>query len=394
MEITLTESQEEAYDKILSFLVSDQKYFILSGSPGSGKSTLINYMMDTLLSSYSGLCKTLKIQQQFFNIQCTATTNSAADSLGGSKHGIPTHTIHSALNLVMRQGELVQRYPVTFFNSILIVDEYTLIDRVLYDYIDAAAVKVILVGDEDQLLAVKGLARELRNHRADHRLTKSERTKSEDIIKLIEIFQGYVRNVQDPEDIDISGMADVSSITTHEFFDLVDDPSFSFKDKRFITHTNSKSIAINQEIRKARGFPEHFVSGERVILNRYVRKGNENFKTDSEYTVIDTVVAGGFRGYTTMDSWGNTYTMYHHPVDPDHEKCPTDPVLFDLRSMYSSTVYKAQGRSVDTVFIDLDGFPKNVTRDTLVRSLFVGASRARHHVVFVGDLSEHLLRKL
>ena len=395
--ITLNSSQEEGYSKILAFLLSDDKYFILSGGPGTGKSTLINYMSDNLLEEYSKYAQVLGPKYLQNQLAITATTNSAADSLKQTINTSQVTTIHSSLGLIVNHGQLrMTRKPVHLSNSILIVDEYTLIDNALFKFIDEYAKKVILVGDADQLLAVKGLAPALKRKDPDHVLDIPERTKSPDILKVVNTFKDYVHEVPDPAPIDLTGMVDVEAITEEEFISLVTDPTMSFADSRILTHTNAEVIAINQAIRQARGLPEHFIAGERVILNKYVRRGNLNFKTDSEYVVLDhledktTTVNCGY--YKIQDQWGGIYNVPYRLIH--NQNCVDTSELFDLRSLYSSTVYKAQGRSVDTVYLHLSGFPNNVTRSVLMRSLYVGASRARKKLVFVGDLPPALLGKI
>ena len=395
--ITLNSSQEEGYSKILAFLLSDDKYFILSGGPGTGKSTLINYMSDNLLEEYRKYAQVLGPKYLHSALTITATTNSAADSLKQTINTSQVTTIHSCLGLVVKDGQLkMMRQPDHLSNSILIIDEYTLIDHVLFKFIDEHAKKVILVGDADQLLAVKGLAPALKQRDPDHILDIPERTKSPDILKIVNTFKDYVHEVPDPDPIDLTGMVDVEAITEEEFIALVTDPTMSFADSRILTHTNAEVIAINQAIRHARGLPEHFIAGERVILNKYVRHGKKNFKTDSEYVVLDhfenetTSVVYGC--YKIQDQWGDIHYAPYSVIFAENGMSQTE--LFDLRSLYSSTVYKAQGRSVDTVYLHLSGFPNNVTRSVLMRSLYVGASRARKKLVFVGDLPPALLRKI
>lgn len=401
--IILNSSQEEGYSKILSFLLSDDKYFILSGGPGTGKSTLINYMSENLLESYKKFAQVLGSKYLQDNLTITATTNSAVDSLKETINTNPITTIHSCMGLVVDNGKLkMVRAPTHLKSSILIIDEYTLIDRELFKFIDDYALKVILVGDADQLLAVKGLAPPLRQRAPDHILDIPERTKSENILKVVEAFKGLVLNTGEPVELDLQGMADVRSISEEEFISLVEDPTTSFENSRIITHTNNEVIAINQAIRQARGLPEHFIAGERVILNKYVRLRNHYFTTDSEYVVLDHLVDSPHNllsksynlcaRYKIQDQWGTVFTVPYKIIqinDPQNKE-----VLFDLRALYSSTVYKAQGRSVDTVYLHLSGFPNNISRSVLTRALYVGASRARKELVFVGDLPPTLLDKL
>ena len=394
--ITLNSSQEEGYSKILAFLLSDDKYFILSGGPGTGKSTLINYMSDNLLEEYSKYAQVLGSKYLQNQLAITATTNSAADSLKQTINTSQVTTIHSSLGLIVHNGQLrMTRQPTHLSNSILIVDEYTLIDNALFKFIDEYAKKVVLVGDADQLLAVKGLAPALKRKDPDHVLDIPERTKSPDILKVVDTFKDYVHEVPDPAPIDLTGMVDVEAITEEEFISLVTDPTMSFADSRILTHTNAEVVAINQAIRQARGLPEHFIAGERVILNKYVRRGHLNFKTDSEYVILDhfedKYSSVTYDCYKIQDQWGGIHNAPYRVTSGQDE---VTNGLFDLRSLYSSTVYKAQGRSVDTVYLHLSGFPNNVTRSVLMRSLYVGASRARKKLVFVGDLPPALLGKI
>ena len=376
MSLELNESQQEGYDKILAFLVDpNQKYFILSGGPGTGKSHMINYMMENLSKAHNTLSKVMGTAK-YYGVAVTATTNSAVDNLNSDSHIGGVSTIQSLLSLIVRDGSLIQRHPVTLRNSIVVIDEYTLIDHTLFKYIDEGTVKVILVGDADQLLAVKGLERTIKYREPDHILDIPMRTKSPDILHTTKIFLDHVRG-EEADDLDITGMSDVVAMDEDEFMSLIDDPDFSFAGSRIITHTNHTSIQINQAIRQARGLPDHFVPYERVVLNRYTQVGKRGYKTDAEYTVVSYDDDGA---YTVQDQWG-----IYHSMNTDK---------FDLRSMYCSTVYKAQGRSFDTIYIDLTGFPNNITRSTLTRALYVGVSRARQKVVFIGDLPERVLEKL
>lgn len=383
MSITLNASQEEAYEKIKAFLIDpNRKYFILSGGPGYGKSTLINYMMKNLNQDQALLAKVLS-SSSFHDVKFSATTNSAADSLTSIDGSIPT--IHSLLNLIVQGGQLVQRNNVDLRNSVLVVDEYTLIDHTLFEYLDTATAKVILVGDADQLLAVKGMSRYLVNRTPDHILDIPMRTSSKEILAVIESFKNLVRD-RETTPLDTDHFKDVVWITRDEFIEGLENDSLDLEDSRIITHTNAMAIQFNQLIRQARGFPEHFIHGERVYLNRYARAGNWNYKTDSEYIIesFDGSYVNNdgvqYENYTVIDMSGNRHAFH------------TDK--FDLRSVFASTVYKAQGRSFDTIYIDLEGFPTHTSRTVLTRALYVGASRARTKVVFVGELPDNLLERL
>lgn len=374
MQLTLNSSQQEGYDKILAFLNNpEQNMFILSGGPGTGKSFFINYLMQNLHSAQNTINKLLGRPVEHF--EYTATTNSAVDNLTVTGRVGGARTIQSLLGLRVMNGELVPARRVDYTGHVIVIDEYTLIDHKLLKFIEEAGGKIIYVGDSNQLLAVKGLAYKLQNHTPDHILMEPMRTKSPEILETVALFLNLVQG-KEPENVAIKESECVQCITFDDFKDLVQNPDSDFSGSRIITHTNADAIEINQAIRQASGLPEHFIAGERVILNKYTQKGRLNFKTDSEYNIIEYL---GKSVYSVCDDWGNTFVM---------------DSAFDLRSMYCSTIYKAQGRSFDTIYINLNGFPNNISRSVLTRSLYVAASRARKRIVFIGDLSEKLLEKL
>lgn len=388
-EVQLNKGQEEAYSKLIEFMFSTEKYFILSGMPGTGKSTLINLIENKLLKMYQDTCACIGMEPKYDSVSVTATTNSAADNLSST-----SRTIFSYLNLIVRNRKLEQRSKPHTKGEVIIIDEYTMLDDEAWKYVEKLdGCKVILVGDKDQLLAVSGMSPAIRRLPINYELTEIMRTESTDILKVVRAFKALVNN-EDPEELDLNNLTDVECISPEDFDELICDPNFSFVDSRIITHTNQKSIECNQFIRAARGLPEHFTVGETVSNNSYRAIGNCSFKTDSEFQILEVnpVIYKGLteEGVDQLNTYkvrhaGGTNIIIHGPDKYRH---------FDLRSRYSSTVYKAQGRSFETIYIDLTGFPENISREVLVRSLYVGASRARKKVVFIGELSERLQDKL
>ena len=62
--------------------------------------------------------------------------------------------------------------------------------------------------------------------------------------------------------------------------------------------------------------------------------------------------------------------------------------ILDLRQRDSSTFDKAQGSSMNTVYIDAANLSTCHNAAQAARRLYVGASRARKHVVFYGQLAD------
>lgn len=60
----------------------------------------------------------------------------------------------------------------------------------------------------------------------------------------------------------------------------------------------------------------------------------------------------------------------------------------DLRPRDAATVYKAQGSTYDSVFIDLGDLSTCPNPNQAARMLYVAFSRARHRVFLYGELAE------
>ncbi|MEL7418574.1 MAG: AAA family ATPase [Cyanobacteria bacterium J06555_3] len=154
----LTEEQQEALEKLKSFLRSDRHFFRLSGYAGTGKSFLICHLIEWL-------------DDCGFEFAIAAPTNKAAKSLMqvGSSVGINID-VKTVAQLLGQQPELNEETGEEEFTSsgnaefddydVMIVDEFSMINRSNFEEIVQAIAstidtKVIFVGDEAQLPPVK-----------------------------------------------------------------------------------------------------------------------------------------------------------------------------------------------------------------------------------------------
>ncbi|MEE4379451.1 MAG: AAA family ATPase [Candidatus Competibacteraceae bacterium] len=67
-----------------------------------------------------------------------------------------------------------------------------------------------------------------------------------------------------------------------------------------------------------------------------------------------------------------------------------DEAFCDLRPIHASTVHKSQGSTYQTVYVDLTDIGRNTRRDVLLRLLYVALTRARGDVVVTGELPDRL----
>ena len=74
--------------------------------------------------------------------------------------------------------------------------------------------------------------------------------------------------------------------------------------------------------------------------------------------------------------------------DPSFDYFCNQNKVVDLRPLFASTVHKAQGSTINTVYIDLDDF-KAVSKynyPLFKKLLYVAVSRASEKAIFTGDI--------
>ncbi|GFH41895.1 ATP-dependent RecD-like DNA helicase [Lactococcus hodotermopsidis] len=142
--------QKDAIQKALT-----NQFFILTGGPGTGKTTVIT----GIIRAYAILNKLDLNPDNYtddvFPIVQVAPTGRAARRMN-ELTGLPAATIHRQLGLT-NSDNLDDDWGNEFAGSLLIVDEFSMVDTWLANKLFAAippSMKVILVGDSDQLPSV------------------------------------------------------------------------------------------------------------------------------------------------------------------------------------------------------------------------------------------------
>ncbi|HBK6942749.1 TPA: ATP-dependent RecD-like DNA helicase [Enterococcus faecium] len=129
--------------------------FILTGGPGTGKTTVINGIVN-LFAELNGLeLDPSKYTQEIFPILLAAPTGRAAKRMNETT-GLPASTIHRLLGLNGRE-KTPSVSTKELEGGLLIVDEMSMVDTWLANTLFKAIptnMQVILVGDKDQLPSV------------------------------------------------------------------------------------------------------------------------------------------------------------------------------------------------------------------------------------------------
>lgn len=126
--------------------------FILTGGPGTGKTTIINGIVQTYAKANNLSLDIKKYKEDTYPVLLAAPTGRAAKKMSESTD-IPASTIHRLLGLNGTDDEDGNAID----GDLLIIDEMSMVDTELFTKLMKAipsGMKVILVGDKDQLPSV------------------------------------------------------------------------------------------------------------------------------------------------------------------------------------------------------------------------------------------------
>jgi exodeoxyribonuclease V alpha subunit len=148
--IVYGESQQAAIEEAIK-----APLFILTGGPGTGKTTVINGIV-SVFAELNGLSLDVKdYTQDMFPILLAAPTGRAAKRMNETT-GLPSSTIHRLLGLTGREKN-PSMSAKELEGGLLIVDEMSMVDTWLANTLFKAIptnMQVIFVGDKDQLPSV------------------------------------------------------------------------------------------------------------------------------------------------------------------------------------------------------------------------------------------------
>ena len=137
-EIVLSEQQTEAVSRIENFMEDDTQEFRLGGYAGTGKTTLIKYLLARLKTR---------------SVYVVAFTGKAVSVL--HRKGIPAAmTLHSLMYETRFDSitrKLVHTRREAIYADLVIVDEASMISTELYEDLAGYGIKMLFVGDPGQL---------------------------------------------------------------------------------------------------------------------------------------------------------------------------------------------------------------------------------------------------
>lgn len=145
--ITYDQSQEDA---ILNAIQSP--LFLLTGGPGTGKTTIINGIVNLYAKLHDLSLDINQYKDKPFPILLAAPTGRAAKRMSETT-GLPASTIHRLLGLTGRESN-DEAAAKDLEGSLLIIDEMSMVDIFLFRTLLRAipdTMQIVFVGDKDQL---------------------------------------------------------------------------------------------------------------------------------------------------------------------------------------------------------------------------------------------------
>lgn len=416
----LNADQEKAFEAVVDFMLDpNKKAMVITGGPGTGKTFLIEHICKKFYDL-------VKLQKDFGvrnvnTLHVTATTQQAVSVLGAAT-GHPAQTIQSLLNLRV-MTDYSQRCPVTKLvstnrthsinDALVIIDEMSYESRALKAFVKTLLKnsKVIHVGDYDQILAVGDIVPSIRvENYPTVKLSIIERRQDINGVKhpitglsenLIEVINSgkWKPFKADGEHLYVCKTEDEFSHMLQTEFSR---SNWKFQDSCIACYKNETVKNYNSLVKLWRS-PTLFEKGDMAISNKKTNVGRSSIPNNAKVQVLDieheTKKFGPYavRGINVTTVYGYVFMPlyeqevkvvlnYAHNTNNIDLKREIDERWADFRHGFAMTADKLQGSTYNTIFVDLNDFSKITSKNAMVRRLNVAVTRARHKVIFYGDL--------
>lgn len=389
--ISLSGQQKKAVDEALR-----QGILIITGGPGTGKTTIIQFIVHAMTAAG-------------YSVALTAPTGRAANRMSEAT-GFSASTIHRLLEYSPETGFMKNENDLLLYDTI-IVDEMSMVDAPLFYRLLKATpsgTRLILVGDSDQLPPVGCGSVLLDMIRSccipTCRLSEIFRQaeKSRIVTNAHLINQGQLPVLDDPgSDFSFEEIYSEDRILSR-LTELVlqsrkkHDCGFSLTETQVLSPMKSGKlgvVALNQHLQSVLNTPAHakleHPSGEYVF-----REGDRVMQIKNDYKIswlkyenngCSSSGLGVYNGdlgtLVALDPISKTGTI----MFDDGRSCIYEYSRFDeLTLAYCITIHKSQGSEFQTVFLPLAGGPPMLMTRNL---LYTAVTRAKKQVYCIGRSS-------
>ena len=377
--LTLSGSQREAVFKALT-----NKVYVLTGGPGTGKTTICQFILDIL-------------DRQGLRLELVSPTGRAAKRLS-EVTGYTAQTIHRLLGYSSEEKGFLHNSYNPLSLDVLLVDEASMVDLVLFQsLLDALPnhARLIIVGDSDQLPSVRPgvVLRDLLKTPdiASHCLTEIFRQGKGSLIidnahkinagQRPALYPLSKDSIQQGYDFFYWGAEDFNGAAERvvAFIQMQKDRGNNLDDLQVLMpkkRGENGTEALNPLLRDIMN-PAEEGKAEVSFVTRLFRLGDRVIQTVNNYDL--NVFNGDVGVISEIDPVNQLLTITY----PDQEVVFPYKSCKDLELAYALTIHKSQGSEYKSVLLVLLPEYKRM----LYRNLFyTGVTRAKKRLILVGSL--------
>lgn len=379
-----TACQTLAIKRLEQFLLDpNEKFFGLSGSGGVGKTHLLCNTLYDIVDTANVVAKTLGQSQRINDITLSAMTHAAVSLL-------PTgNTFHSVMNIARDADNVWQMNGSVSKGQLLVVDEASMLQQQYVDMPVADGGKVLFSYDAAQLPPVGEELIPVETFLQSRRIDLVTPVRQEASTPLYSTLSALRNAILLNAPFQLVPNADIEFVTSADDYinNLADGVNHAI-----LAYTNNTVTAFNTAVRSKllNATNPRFVIGEQVILNEHYNK----LRNGARFTVTDVfdnkkhsnyywVVLDGkhtVQAAVDLTLWKQEIKNIYKRPEKERRNLFNEHALAPLTSAYATTIHKAQGRSYDTVLInmaDILRYKDKMTTNFIRRLLYVGLSRAR-----------------
>lgn len=377
LNIDYNETQEKAIKSALNNNIT-----IISGGPGTGKTTIINAIVKLYIDKYK-----LGSADIMETIALLAPTGRAAKKINSST-GLPAYTIHRYLKWFKESNEFLYNEYNRTHHKLVIVDEVSMIDVSLFNALlngISSNVKLILVGDTFQLPSV------------GPGLVLNDLIES-DYFNYIPLNQIYRQS--DNSYIPFLAKEIKNNDLSEDFLNKKDDYNFVSCDKskineaieQIIKYSLSKNIdERNLQVLAPMYRGENGIDALNVLLQNIY---NPRSKMREEITYGDIIYRENDKVIQLVNDLDNNVfngdvgfieSIYNNKIIIDFDGNKVEYSKKDLKEIkhaYAITIHKSQGSEFMHVLMPISSSYYRMLYNKLI---YTGVSRAKKSLTLIGD---------
>lgn len=387
-DIELAPMQEQASSMIIDWYKTKKQIFHLSGYAGTGKTTLVDYVIGKLgirLNRVAFACYTgkaaLVLSQKAKGRYKAQTIHRLIYQLDGESKGAPKFIRKS-------KDELAHL-------KLIVIDEWSMVDGKTFEDLKYFGIKLLLIGDQGQLPPVsKADSPELDKLRKtpDFELTEIHRqAEGNPIIHLSmlartkqHIAYGWYGN---DKEVLVCNRMQWESIKQHCYTSA----------DQIICGYNKTRTGLNQDIRQYLGFTSHLPQeGDKMICTKnnwgkniddislvngitgHVRRVNNNLAKD--YDIRREATEIDFQPDFTDNQFKKLYLVNDHFSGKEYKLTPDEYSIYSQFEFgYAITCHKAQGSQWDKLVV----IAETLNREEHHKWLYTAITRAAERLILV-----------